>query len=414
MSEEDPPVRSTVPEVARTERLSEALRARKVHLLLVSSPLDVRYLTGFTGTNGLALISARADPSETTAPQQSTAAPSTAAPSTAAPSTEQSTTERFAAPQRFFTDFRYATQSAEQVPECFERQLASVDLLETALLGLSPPGGSTGGGRLGFDESTLTVKQHIRLGELLPPDWKLVRCAGMVSRLRQVKDAGELERIRAAAELADEALSSVLAGGVVGRTERELAIDLELRMRRLGAEAPSFPSIVAAGEHSALPHAAPRDLPIPAGVLLTIDWGAQHEGYCSDCTRTFATGRVSEEAKDVYELVRSAQAESLAAVRPGLSGHHLDRVARELIERAGHGEHFGHGLGHGVGLEVHEGPRLSRTSSDEPLLAGNVVTIEPGVYLPGRFGVRIEDLVAVTEHGYERFSLLPKELTVLE
>jgi len=149
-------------------------------------------------------------------------------------------------------------------------------------------------------------------------------------------------------------------------------------------------------------------------VLLTIDWGALHEGYCSDCTRTYATGeRISTEAREIYELVLSAQTQALAALRAGPSGRELDAVAREVIERAGHGEHFGHGLGHGVGMEVHEGPRLSRTAGEESIVAGNVVTIEPGVYLPGEYGVRIEDLMVVSEDGGEVLTGLPKDLTVI-
>src|SRR5262249_52656101 len=156
-----------------------------------------------------------------------------------------------------------------------------------------------------------------------------------------------------------------LETGVVGRSEREVAIELELRMRRLGAEAPSFPSIVAAGAHAALPHAEPRDVQIPPDVLVTIDWGALYDGYCSECPRTYRTGEgISTEAREVYELVRSTQEQALAAVEAGPSGRELDAVARALIERAGHGEHFGHGLGHGVGMEVHEAPRLSRTGSE--------------------------------------------------
>ncbi len=185
-------------------------------------------------------------------------------------------------------------------------------------------------------------------------------------------------------------------------------------MRRLGAEGPSFPSIVASGAHGALPHAEPRDEPIAPDTLVTIDWGALLDGYCSDCTRTYATGeKVSERAREIYELVLRAQLEALGAVRAGPNGRELDAVARGVIEAAGHGEHFGHGLGHGVGMEIHEGPRLSRTAGEEPLQAGNVVTVEPGVYLPGDFGVRIEDLVLVGEDGHEVLTGLDKELTVV-
>lgn len=361
------------PQETRVERLAVELRELELDVLLVGAPVDVRYLTGFTGSNGLALIAAHAD-----------------------------------GPQRFFTDFRYATQSAEQVPAAFEREVVTIELLEAAAgrLAASAPSG----GRLGFDEAALTVKQHVRLGELLPAGWELVGCAGVAAALREVKDSEELGRIRAAAQLADEALRGILEQGLVGRTERDVAIDLELAMRRLGAEGPSFPSIVAAAEHSALPHAEPRAVAIPRDTLVTIDWGAVLDGYCSDCTRMFATGVVTDDALSVYELVRRAQAESQAAVRAGPTGRELDSVARTIIEQGGHGEHFGHGLGHGVGLEIHEGPRLSRTAGEQALRAGNVVTVEPGVYLPGRFGVRIEDLVIVTEDGSRSLSGLPKEL----
>jgi Xaa-Pro aminopeptidase len=235
-----------------------------------------------------------------------------------------------------------------------------------------------------------------------------------VERLRAVKDASEIARMRAAAELADEALQGVLEGGLAGRSEREVAFELELRMRKLGAQAPSFGSIVASGAHGALPHGEPREQEIARDVLVTIDWGALHEGYCSDCTRTYATGEgISQLARDTYALVLGAQERSLAAVAAGRSGRELDAVAREVITQAGQGEHFGHGLGHGVGMEIHEGPRLSRTAPEEPLQAGNVVTVEPGVYLPGELGVRIEDLVVVRSEGPEILTGLSKELTVI-
>jgi Xaa-Pro aminopeptidase len=358
----------------RVRRLMDDLRTHEADALLVGAPLGVRYLTGFTGTHGLVLIAGEPP-----------------------------------AAHRFFTDFRYATQSAEQVSDMFEREIVAGELLEVAVSSLA-----AAGGRLGFDDASVTVAQHARLRELLEDRWELVPCAGMVERLRAVKDPAEIAAIRAASELADEALRGVLADGLVGRTERDVAIALELGMRRLGVEAASFPSIVAAGPHGALPHAEPRDVPIPRDVLVTIDWGALHGGYCSDCTRTYATGEaISEEARQVYELVLVAQERAVAAVRAGPNGKELDAVARETIERGGHGEHFGHGLGHGVGMEIHEGPRLSRTAGEEPLIAGNVVTVEPGVYLPGRLGVRIEDLLVVTAEGSKVLTALPKELTVV-
>jgi Xaa-Pro aminopeptidase len=362
----------------RVERLVAELRERELDVLLLATPVNVRYLTGFTGSNALVLVG-----------------------------------EGERRPQhRFLTDFRYETQSAEQVSDLFAREIILDGKLFDALAEILAR--EDGSGRLGFDEVSLSVAQHTRLRELLPAAWELVPAAGMVERLRAVKDADEIASIRAACQLADEALRNVLGRGLVGRTEREVAVDLELQMRRLGADAPSFPSIVASGVHGALPHAEPRDEAIAPDVLVTIDWGALHAGYCSDCTRTYATGEhISSRAREVYELVLFAQVQGLAALRAGPSGQELDGVARAIIDAAGEGERFGHGLGHGVGMEVHEGPRLSRTAADDPLLDGNVVTVEPGVYLPGECGVRIEDLAVVQSDGHEVLTGLSKELTVV-
>jgi Xaa-Pro aminopeptidase len=361
-------------ELARVERLATALRERELDALLVAAPINLRYLSGFTGSNGLALIAAGEG-----------------------------------AEHRFFTDFRYTVQSASQVPPEFTREIVTGSLIEAAAGSLE---GSSG--RLGYDDASTTVADRARLAAALPPGWELAECAGAVERLRAVKDEGEIELMRAAAELADEALQGVLEAGLVGRSEREVAIELELRMRRLGAEAPSFSSIVASGSHGALPHAEPRAEAIPRDVLVTIDWGAIHEGYCSDCTRTYATGEgISEQAREIYELVLSAQEAGVAAVQAGPTGRDVDAVARAVIERGGHGEQFGHGLGHGVGLDVHEAPRLSRIESEQPLQAGNVVTVEPGVYIPGELGVRIEDLLVVREGAQEVLNGLEKALTVI-
>jgi Xaa-Pro aminopeptidase len=371
----------------RVERVIADLRERELDALLVWSAVNVRYLTGFTGSNALVLIAAdkpAGGPGGSGDPGR----------------------------QRFITDFRYTTQSAAQVPDLFAREIVSGEMLNAAVDILISAEGDAG--RLGFDDASLTVAQHTHLRELLPDTWELVPCTGAVERLRAVKDAGEIACIRAACELADEALRAVLERGLAERTELDVAIDLELEMRRLGANGPSFPSIVASGAHGALPHAEPRAEPIARDVLVTIDWGALHDGYCSDCTRTYATSEhVSARAREVYELVHSAQVEALTAVRAGPSGVELDAVARAVIEAAGYGEQFGHGLGHGVGLEIHEGPRLSRTAGDDPLLAGSVVTVEPGIYLPGECGVRIEDLVVVRADGHEVLTGLPKELTVV-
>ncbi|HLB21427.1 MAG TPA: Xaa-Pro peptidase family protein [Solirubrobacteraceae bacterium] len=368
-------------EEQRIAGLAAGLAERKVDALLVGTYVNVRYLTGFTGSNGLALIAADA---------RADGRPGVGG-------------------HRFFTDFRYTTQAAEQLPPVLAREIVTGSLMEAALRDLDGDGGT-----LGFDDASVTVAEHERLRAALPAGWTLRGCGGAVERLRAVKDAGEIERMRASAQLADEALRGVLEDGLVGRSEREVAVDLELRMRRLGADAPSFPSIVAAAAHGALPHAAPRDEPIPRDALVTIDWGALHEGYCSDCTRTYATGEgVSDRAREVYALVLAAQERGLAAVQAGPTGREVDAVAREVIESAGHGEHFGHGLGHGVGMEIHETPRLSRTEGERRLQAGNVVTVEPGVYLPGELGVRIEDLVVVREGAQEVLNGLDKGLTVI-
>ena len=360
----------------RSERLAEELRQRELDALLVQSRYDLRYVSGFTGSHGLALMRARPTAAE---------------------------------PHVFLTDFRYETQSEQQVTSGYRREIVVGELIDAAAAQLGEAGG-----RLGFDDTVLTVGSHRKLREALADSWQLVGAPSIVAGLRLVKDAGEVARIRAASNLADEALRTILEDGLAGRTEREVAIELELRMRRLGAEGPSFPSIVAAGAHAALPHAEPRAQEIAGDVLVTIDWGALLDGYCSDCTRTYATSeRIPAQGREVYALVLEAQQRGLEALRPGPSGREVDAVAREVIARGGQGERFGHGLGHGVGMEVHEGPRLSRTASEDPLREGSVVTVEPGVYLPGLLGVRIEDLAVVRSDGAEVLTGLPKELTVV-
>jgi Xaa-Pro aminopeptidase len=346
----------------RADRLADVVAERGLDALLVTGLVNVRWLTGFTGSSALALVGAGPD-----------------------------------GVRVFLTDFRYLTQSAEQVPEAWAKDIAQ-ELLPA--IGERLPEGD--GLRLGFDDAGLSLREGV----------ELVAAGGAVEDLRAIKDETELQAIRAAARLADSALEEVLGRGLAGRTERDVALDLELTIRRLGAQAVSFPPIVAGGAHGALPHAEPRDATIEPGVLVVVDWGAQLDGYASDCTRTFATGELDPRDAKVYELVRHAQEEALAAVRPGPTGREVDAVAREIIDAAGHAEHFGHGLGHGVGLEVHEGPRLTKRSDDR-LAAGQVVTVEPGVYVPGAAGVRIEDLVAVTEDGHDVLSSLPKELRVI-
>ena len=305
--------------------------------------------------------------------------------------------------RQFLTDFRYVEQAEEQVTG-LDRAKGERDLLGDVAKRIAEASLS----RVGFEDHKLSVRQHRRLGESLE-GVELVPAGELVEGLRAVKDADELRAIRAAAEVADAAYALIGERGLVGRTERELALALEEAIRARGSE-PSFPTIVAAGPHAALPHAEPRDLPIREGELVIVDMGAIVDGYCSDCTRTLGAGSVDGEAAELHELVLRAQESALGAVKAGAGCREVDAAGREVIDAAGHGERLGHGLGHGVGLEVHEGPRLSPNSTDGDLESGMVVTIEPGVYLPGEAGVRIEDLVVVTDGGCEVLSGFPKQL----
>jgi Xaa-Pro aminopeptidase len=350
----------------RASRLLQALDGGESELMLVTSLLNVRYLTGFTGSNAIAVIG----------------------PETRA----------------FVTDFRYQEQVRSEVDDSFQTVIHTGDLLE-AVDGLLPAGDVA----LGFEDAHLTVRQHTHLRELLPERIGLTAAGDPVEQLRAVKEPTEIAAIRAATELGDEALREILEQGLVGRTEIEVAVALEQAMRRRGASGASFDSIVAQGAHGALPHATPRDVTIDSGQLVVIDWGCVLDGYCSDCTRTIATGPIDATAQAAYDLTLEAQLAGLTAIKPGMEGKEADAIARRVIESAGHGEHFGHSLGHGVGLEVHEGPSLSKRST-ATLEPGNVVTVEPGVYLPGEVGVRIEDLCVVTEDGHEILTSIAKEL----
>jgi Xaa-Pro aminopeptidase len=349
---------------ARAERVQAALRERELDALIVTHLVNVRWLTGFTGTNAVAVLGADGK-------------------------------------RLFLTDFRYVERAEAEV-DGFDRRRGGRDLLADAAAELT--------GRVGFEDHHMPVRTWERLTGAAADGAELAGSGSLLEDLRAVKDAGELDAVRAAAELADEIVRAVvLEQGLAGRTERDVARAIERELRERGAE-PSFPPIIAAAEHGALPHAEPSDVEIPSDTLVVVDFGALVDGYCSDCTRTFATGEVADGARAVYELVERAQAEALAAVAPGAACRDVDAVARDLITEAGHADDFGHGLGHGVGLEVHEEPRLT-ANADGALAPGNVVTVEPGVYLAGDVGVRIEDLVVVTADGHEVLSGLPKGLT---
>ena len=350
--------------MTRADRLQTLLEERELDCLLVTKLVNVRWLAGFTGSSGACLVTRG---------------------------------ERL-----FFTDFRYVEQAGEQVSG-FETVQHGPRMLEDIAARLR--------GRAGFDDADLSVEAHRKLGEGVPDGVELVPAGGLVERLRAVKDEAEVAAMRAAAELSTRAYESLLERGLAGRTEREVARDLVRFMEDAGAEGPSFAPIVAAGGHGALPHASPRDAQIPANTLVVVDMGCVVDGYCSDCTRTLASGEVGDEEREVYDAVLRAQVASLAAVRPGAECKEVDGVARALIDAAGHGERFGHGLGHGVGLEVHEAPRLGKTA-EGALEEGNAVTVEPGIYLPGRFGVRIEDLVIVRDGEPEILTGFDKALLV--
>lgn len=364
----------------RAELLTAAVAERGLDALIVgdlvrpgdSGPdaiANTRWLTGFTGTSGLVIVGG----------------------------------ER----PVFITDFRYTERAELEVDTGFERVTAGARLLPEVASRLS--------GRVGFDDEATSVANLAKLEKAIEEAGskaELVAAPGLVETLRRRKDPDEQAAIAEAARVADDAYETVLAGGLAGRTEREIAALAEARMRELGA-VPAFPTIVAAGENGALPHAEPSERVVQEGDLVVWDMGARVGGaYCSDCTRTFAVGEPEPEAREVYELVLAAQEAALAAIRAGVGGQDADEVARALIRDGGHGDEFGHGLGHGVGLEVHEAPRLG-PSSEDVLGEGDAVTIEPGVYVPGRFGVRIEDLVIVTADGCRNLSSLSKELRIV-
>ena len=356
----------------RADRLVEVLGEQGLDALLVTNLVNVRYLTGFTGTNGLCVVGPEI--------------------------------------RAFVTDFRYVEQAERQVSG-FERVRGGRDLLRDVCERLSEAGAR----KVGFEDHHVTVRSHGRLRDRLDDEIELVPAGELVERLRAVKDDGELRAIGAAADLATDVLEELVDEGFRGRTEREVKGDLERAMRSRGAE-PSFDTIVAGGANGALPHATASDDRIEAGTLVVVDMGCLLDGYCSDCTRTFASGELPNgEAGAVYELVRRAQEEALGAVRAGAGCRDVDAVARQRIEAAGYGERFGHGLGHGVGLEVHERPRLTQSAEEsERLEDRSVVTVEPGVYLPGELGIRIEDLVVVGADGPEILTPFTKSLVTLD
>ncbi|MEU7476005.1 Xaa-Pro peptidase family protein [Lentzea sp. NPDC042327] len=353
---------------ARRTALRRQLQDAELDALLVTNLLNVRYLTGFTGSNAALLVDASGDDKTV-----------------------------------FCTDGRYLTQSAKQVPDLERSTERPCDL---ALAKRAK-------GRLGFESHHVTVDGLDGLAQAAEKA-ELVKAGGLVEKLRLVKDDAEVEALRMACAAADRALAALIGHGGLraGRTERDVARELESRMLDHGAEGPSFSSIVAFGANSAVPHHSPTDATLHVGDFIKLDFGALVDGYHSDMTRTLVLGKPADWQRDLYDLVARSQAAGRTALKPGAEVSEVDHASREVIEEAGHGEDFLHGLGHGVGLEIHEAPALSKVGAGT-LSAGMAVTVEPGVYLPGKGGVRIEDTLVVRESGPELLTLTTKELVVV-
>lgn len=350
----------------RLEKVRRQLAAAGLDGLFVTGATNRRYLSGFTGSAGALLLTA----------------------------------ERAV----LLTDARY-TQQAEAEAPAYKLVIHRPGQLWQALAHELAAGGCKS---LGFEAQHMTVAQFETAREQLLagsslPELDLQPTENLVEQLRQVKDDAEISLIRRAAALTDAALSELLADLQPGVSELELAVELEFKLKRAGAQSLAFPIIVVSGPRSALPHGQPSQRRLRAGDFVTIDVGCVWQGYASDLTRTIVVGEPTARHVEVYETVLAAQLAGLAAVKPGVTGRTVDAAARKVIEAAGYGQYFGHGLGHGVGLDVHEGPRLAWTSQ-QVLQPGMVVTVEPGIYLPDWGGVRIEDLVLVTETGHEILS----------
>ena len=264
--------------------------------------------------------------------------------------------------------------------------------------------------RLGFEDAYMTVREHTAYSKALPCE--LVPAADLLAELRSVKDPEELEAMISAQRIAEKALEDILNEIRPGVTEKEIAARLQYLMLHYGAENMSFDPIVVSGPNGSLPHGVPSEKAIQAGEFVTMDFGCIYRGYCSDMTRTVAVGSVTEEMEHVYQTVLEAQLAGIAAARAGATGKAVDGAARSIIENAGYGPYFGHSFGHGVGVEIHEGPNAT-PSNENPLPAGAVISAEPGIYLPGKLGVRIEDVICLTADGCRNLTNAPKALTIL-
>ncbi|MFU1794713.1 M24 family metallopeptidase [Paenibacillus azoreducens] len=352
----------------RVLKLREAMQQKNVEALFVTSAINRRYLTGFTGSSGYVLITMN--------------------------------------DAYLLTDFRYMTQATQQakdfqVVEHVQGVSAAVkELLASAKID-----------KLAFEQDDVSFAAYSTYAEQLKPIG-LVPVSGLVEQLRMFKDAEELKIMQRAADLADETFKHLLGFVKTGMTEREVDLEMEFFMRRHGATSSSFDTIVASGERSAMPHGVASERVIAGNELITFDFGALLDGYCSDLTRTIAVGKPDPKLKEIYDIVLEAQLHALEHIKPGMTGREADALARDIIAKYGYGDQFGHSTGHGLGMEVHENPRLSKVS-DDILKPGMVVTVEPGIYLSGLGGVRIEDDIVITETGITILTHSSKEFTVL-
>jgi Xaa-Pro aminopeptidase len=353
----------------RLDKVRAALAERNLDAVLVYKPENRAYLSGFTGTAGWLLITL--------------------------------------AKAWLITDFRYAEQAATQAPafEVIKPESTVAALLATLCEQEQID-------RLGIEGDYVTVDDY-RAYEQALGERDLVSMAGTIETLRMIKDEAELTLMRRAAAIADETFTHILSYIKPGVAERDIAVEMEYKMKKLGAEGLAFDIIVASGVRSAMPHGVASDKKIGAGELVTLDFGAVYRGYCSDMTRTVMVGEPSAQQREIYGIVLEAEERGVAATRAGINGKDLDEVCRGYIREHGHAEAFGHSTGHGVGRYIHEGPKLSVRGEKDLLKPGMVVTIEPGIYLSGWGGVRIEDMVLVQENGCESFSKSSRELKIL-
>jgi Xaa-Pro aminopeptidase len=353
-------------------RLKQAyalIKKNKLNCLIVNRLSNVRYLSGYSGSNGLLVL----------------------------------------APPRayFMTDFRYTVQARKEVKHC------KIIIAERDLLGeLAQLPCFHKKVKVGIESAYLTVRTLNKIKELIPKA-NLVPVEDIVESIAIVKDNGELNKLKKAIKIAESAFEEVLSLVKPGVKERDIALEMLYRMLKKGADGPSFNFIIASGQRSSMPHGAASDKKFKKGDLITFDFGCFYEGYPSDITRTIVLGKASAKQKKIYEIVLKAQLAAIGAARPGIAARDVDKVARDIITKEGFGDYFGHGLGHGLGLsEIHSYPVLSSRSNDI-LKPGNVVTIEPGIYIPNWGGVRIEDDMVITDKGHKVLTKLPKELIEL-